>query len=159
MHGEQSLFFMKMEKIQKPFIDHGFGFPVKLFHVPMIKVRGIWTPNIGYNRLSKAVLKALCEKSARLTGNEIRFIRLHFEMTLQGFAKRFSVSHVAVIKWEATKNHPTPMNWATEKDIRLFLLSKISSEPRDLASLYRRLEDRKEEKNKPLQLDLERLAA
>lgn len=150
---------MKKEKIQKTFIDRGLGFPVKLSHVPMVKVRGVWTPNIDYNRLTQAVLKALCEKQARLTGNEIRFIRLRFEMTLQEFAKRFSVSHVAVIKWEGMKNHPTPMNWATEKDIRLFLLSKISSKPVDLAVLYQKLEDKKEEKTKPLQLDIERLAA
>ena len=150
---------MKTKKIQKTFIDHGLGFPVKLINVPMIKVHGVWTPNVDYNLLTMAILKALCEKSTRLTGNEIRFIRLHFEMTLQAFAKRFSVSHVAVIKWENERNKTTPMNWSTEKDIRLFLLSKISSKPNELADLYKKLEYKKNEKKSLLQLNLECLAA
>lgn len=147
------------KKIQKTFIDHGFGFKVKLLNVPMIKVRGAWTPDIDYNLLTEAILKALCEKPARLTGHEVRFIRLHFEMTLQEFAKRFSVSHAAVIKWEKMKNKPTSMNWATEKDLRLFLLSQLSSRPKDLAALYGELEEVKENKGKIIQLDLEALAA
>lgn len=141
------------------FIDRGFGFPVKLFNVPMIRVHGIWTPNIDYNRLSRGILKTLAKKPSRLTGSEIRFIRLHFEMTLQEFAKRFCVSHVAVLKWEGAKDHITAVTWATEKDIRLFLLSKTTSNPDDLAILYHNLEDKKEEKSRPLQVDIECFAA
>ncbi len=65
------------------------------------------------------VLKSLYYKPARLTGSEVKFIRSHFEMTLQDFAKRFDVTHVAVLKWEKSKNNATVMNWETEKDIRL----------------------------------------
>jgi len=150
---------MKKTKVQKTFIDVGFGFPVKLLNVPMIKVRGIWTPNIDYPHLTMAVLKSLCEKPARLTGDEIRFIRLHFEMTLQAFAKRFSVSHAAVIKWEKMKDKPTNMNWATEKDLRLFLLSKIRTKPKEFVERYKALEKATSEKKKIIQLDLNKLAA
>ena len=45
-------------KIQKMFIDEGLGFKVRLFNVPMIKVRGSWTPHINYNELAKVVLPA-----------------------------------------------------------------------------------------------------
>jgi len=150
---------MKNQKIQKSFIDYGFGFPVQLLNVPMIKVRGVWTPNIDYNLLTQAVLKVLCEKPSRLTGSEIRFIRLHFEMTLQEFAGRFSVSHAAVIKWEKMKNKPTSMNWATEKDIRLFLLSKINSKAKEFWALYEDLEEAKGNKHETIQLDVKCLAA
>ena len=100
----------------------GFGFPIRLLNVPMIKVRGAWTPKINYNALSLKVLRALAHKESRLTGNEIKFIRTHFEMSLQEFAKRFCVTHVGVMKWEKTKNAPTSMGWSAEKDIRLFVL-------------------------------------
>lgn len=150
---------MKERKIQKEFIDHGFGFTVKLVHVPMVKVRGIWTPDIDYNLLTESVLTSLCEKPARLTGSEVRFIRLHFEMTLQAFAKRFAVSHAAIIKWEKTKNRPTMMNWSSEKDLRLFVLSKLHPKPTEFAQLYRVLEDLKERKGYAIQLDGQRLAA
>ena len=149
---------MRQTKIQKVFVCYGCGFPVKLLNVPMIKVRGIWTPNINYNHLTETVLKALYIKPARLTGNEIRFIRLHFEMTLQAFARRFGVSHVAVIKWQEMKNRPTTMNWATEKDLRLFIYTKLKITPRELIDLYQFLEEIKPRKQTPLQLDIEKIA-
>ena len=94
-------------KIQKELIDTGFGFPIRLRNVPMLKVRGVWTPKLNYNELALVVLRALTHKESRLTGNEIKFIRTHFEMTLQEFAKRFCVTHVGVMKWEKSKNQPT----------------------------------------------------
>jgi DNA-binding transcriptional regulator YiaG len=150
---------MTTQKIQKSFIDHGFGFPVHLLHVPMIKVRGKWTPNIDYNRLTRAVLHALCEKPVRLTGSEVRFIRLYFEMTLQEFAGRFAVSQAAVIKWEKKKNEPAGMNWASEKDLRLFIISKLNNRAEALARLYQELEHSKAERKKSIQLDVDHLAA
>lgn len=153
---------MKIKKVCKSFVDHGLGFPIQLFNVPMVKVRGTWTPKIDYNRLSKAVLEALSSKPGRLTGNEIRFIRLHFEMTLQEFAKRFTVSHAAVIKWEKMKDKPTMMHWSTEKDMRLYVLSKLNSKPKDLAELYNSLESFDGIKSnlvETISLDVESLAA
>lgn len=146
-------------KIQKEFLDMGFGFPVKLLNVPMVKVRGVWTPKINYNELTLMLLKALSQKPARLTGNEIHFIRHHFEMTLAEFAKRFCVTHVAVMKWEKTKNQPTVMAWTTEKDIRLFIFSKLDSRPNEWTELYVRLERLPERKSTPIQLDAEDVAA
>ena len=128
------------KKIKKLFIDEGFGFKVRLLDVPMIKVRGAWTPNIDYNELAKVVLHALCHKPGRLTGAEIRFIRQQFGMTLQAFATRFCVTHVAVIKWERSKNKSTAMAWTTEKDLRLFTLSKLEAKPSEISALYAELE-------------------
>ena len=44
----------------------------------MVKVRGEWTPKINYSELALIVLHALSYKDARLTGNEIKFIRNSF---------------------------------------------------------------------------------
>lgn len=128
-------------KIKRVHIDHGFGFPVKLLNVPMAKIRGEWTPAINYNLLAEIVMKELCEKEGKLTGNEVRFIRQHFEMTLQQFAKRFGVTHPGVLKWEASKNKSTGMNWATEKDIRIFALLKLKSKSIEIVELYNFLEE------------------
>lgn len=129
------------KKIKRSHIDNGFGFPVKLLNVPMTKIRGEWTPAINYNLLAKVVLKELCEKDSKLTGSEVRFIRQHFEMTLQQFAKRFGVTHPAVMKWEGMKNNSTGVNWATEKDIRLFVLHKLKSKSSEIVDLYSFLEN------------------
>lgn len=145
-------------KIQKEYIDWGFGFPVRLRNVPMIKVRGIWTPKVDYNLLTKNVLIGLAFKSSRLTGSEIRFIRHHFEMTLEAFAKRFCVTHVAVLKWEKTQDEVTAMNWTTEKDIRLFVLASLSSKPIELAKLYSALESLPTGKSTSLIFDVKKIA-
>lgn len=110
-------------KIQAEFLYEGFGFPVVLKHVPMVRVRGAWTPDINFNVLSDRLMEALAMKKTRLTGSEIRFFRNARSMTLQQFAHRFGVTHPAVLKWERAGNQPTAMNWATEKDIRLEMLS------------------------------------
>ncbi len=146
-------------KIQKEFIDTGLGFPIKLMNVLMTKVRGAWTPKINYNELALAVLHALAYKASRLTGSEIRFVRNQFEMTLQEFAKRFCVTHVAVLKWEKTLNRPTVMNWTTEKDIRLFILSKLNAKAGELADLYAKMESLPEGKVSPINLDAAEIAA
>lgn len=139
-------------KIQAEFIDHGFGFPVRLLNVPMTKIRGVWTPKINYTELSKLVLKGLALKSARLTGNEIKFIRLSFELTLEEFAKRFDVSHPAVIKWEKNEDSPTNIQWSTEKDIRLFIYKNLSQEI--FLELYNRLEEKPPRVERPTSINL-----
>ena len=127
-------------KIQKEFVDHGFGFPVKLKDVTMVKVRGAWTPKVDYQAIAKQLLVALAFKSGRLTGAEVRFIRQAQEMTLQEFGRRFDVSHVAVLKWEKTGIKPTAMSWAVEKDLRLFSLRAAGASSEKVGSLYAELD-------------------
>jgi hypothetical protein len=133
---------MKDIKVQKEFLDDGFGFPLRLFNVPMRKVRGVWTPDLDYNNLTAEVLKALAHKPFRLTGNEVRFIRLHTEMTLTAFGKRFGVSHANVKKWEACGDQATHMQWTTEKDIRMFIALRTLGDKAAL-DLYRGLVEKR----------------
>lgn len=123
-------------KIRKRFVDHGLGFPVVLNNVPMVNIRGVWTPKIKYTQLEQWVLVALSRQANHLTGSQVRFIRHHFGMTLQAFADKFSVSHVAVMAWEKAGPKPAPMTWAIEKDLRLFIQSRLSDKPGKLADLY-----------------------
>lgn len=126
------------EIIQDQFIDYGCGFPILLRHVPMIKIDGKWIPNINYSKLEKIVSMMLCRKQTKLTGHEIRFIRLYLEMTIDAFAKRFGVKHPTVIKWENFKDKSTNMSLGTEKDIRLCLISHLTNE-KQISSLYTEL--------------------
>jgi len=146
-------------KIQKVFVDTGFGFPVYLLNTPMVKVRGHWTPEIDYTRLQELVLQQLAHKAGRLTGAEIRFIRQAFELTLQQFAKRFGVSHVAVMKWEKAEESATVMGWSSEKDIRMFILSKLSKTSDEVLRLYASLEEVLPSKTVKIQVPLSKRAA
>lgn len=142
------------KKIQKRFVFSGFGFPVVLLNVTMGKVRGAWTPLMDYNKLQKDVVEALAYKTVRLTGNEIHFIRNYFGMTLAEFGDRFSVSHPAVIKWENAGDEATAMKWAVEKDIRLFILDRLSRKPTAIGKLYRELHKEANRGSKPIEMDL-----
>ena len=114
------------KKTQKSYIDYGFGFPIQIINASLVKIRGEWVLDIDFEKYEKTVLFSLALKPARLTGNEIKFIRHHFEMVLKDFGKRFGdVAHSAVIKWEKFEDEPTNMNWATEKDIRLAVVDKL----------------------------------
>ena len=149
---------MSERRIQKEFVDRGFGFPVRLRNVPMVRVRGVWTPDLNYEELANAVIEALCFKPVRLTGNEIRFIRLKSQMTLQGFAARFGVTHPSVMKWEKQADEPTRVSWSTEKDIRLFALLQTDGEAH-LVRLYRQLDRERPPRKRTSSIDIASLAA
>lgn len=112
-------------KINKHLIYEDFGFTVHLINVPMMKARDEWMLDINFNQLMKAVLLSLATKSSSLTGNEIRYIRKYFRLTLDAFGKEFGVTHAAVIEWEKEGNNPVKMNPATEKCIRLYALDSL----------------------------------
>ena len=145
-------------KTRKRFVYEGFGFPVVLRNVPMVKVRGAWTPEVDYNKLAREVLLALAHKSARLTGSEVRFIRHHLEMTLAQFGGQISVIHSAVIKWEDARDDATSMKLPIEKDIRLFVLDALDAAAEDLAALYRCLRKEGKLRGKPLEMDMAKAA-
>lgn len=146
-------------KIQKKFIDYSLGFPIIILNAPMVKARGAWALNVNYNKYQEAVLSLLTYKPAKLTGNEVQFIRKYFQMTIRAFAERFSIKHSAVIKWEKKEDNATKMAWTTEKDIRLFIMDELKKRATELQKLYRNLKEEVEEKNKPLKIDMEDIAA
>jgi len=143
---------MSTTKIQKSYIDHGFGFPVQILNAPLKKIEGEWVLNLDFEKFEKEVLLALAMKPARLSGNEVKFVRQHFEMDLKAFGKRFGdVAHSAVIKWEKSGDDLTNMNWATEKDIRLAIVDKIK--PRILRSVYEGLQEIAAYKRQKVKID------
>lgn len=129
-------------RIVDEIIDTGLGFPVKLSHVPLIEVRGEWVPKLDYNKLAKNVLLVLSRLTRPLTGHEVRFVRQHFNLTTTQFGAKFGLSHVAVLNWEKKGDNATAMQWSTEKDLRLFIQSKLSDDPKAVGLLYGELTER-----------------
>jgi DNA-binding transcriptional regulator YiaG len=149
---------MKKKKIQKSYIDNGFGFPVQIVNAPLLQVRGSWSLDLNFEKYERAVLMALAHKPSRLTGSEIKFIRNYYEMNLKNFGERFgNVAHSAVIKWEKFTDSPTNMNWACEKDIRLFIISEIK--PQYLTRLYSELETIASGRNSKIKLEVDEIKA
>ncbi|MFI5355535.1 MAG: helix-turn-helix domain-containing protein [Desulfobaccales bacterium] len=123
----------------KTYVDTTFGFPVKLSNVKLMAVGDDWAPIINYPQLDLRVLGVLSRLHRPLSGAEVRFVRQHHELTQAAFAAKFGVSHVAVHKWEKRGNQPTGMGWSTEKDLRLFIVSGLSKDPKAVGLLYAQL--------------------
>jgi hypothetical protein len=134
----------KHKRSRRPrLLYNGFGFPVVLLDVPVVRVRGVWTPDVNLKKLERKLLGLLSSTHALLTGHQIRFIRHALGMTLVEFARRFEVKHPAVIKWEKARDKPTRMKWAIEKDIRLEIArSLLDTAPAAFVKKYEDLEDR-----------------
>lgn len=141
------------KKVQKSYIDHGFGFPIQILNAPLKKIQGQWALDLNFEKYERAVLLALAMKPVRLSGYEIKFIRYHFEMELKSFGRRFGgVAHSAVIKWEKFGDEPTNMSWATEKDIRLAIIDKMK--PRTLRKAYEELQEIAPSRSQRIKIEL-----
>ena len=141
-------------KRQHAFVYEGFGFPVILVNVPMVRSLGVWTPDVDYRKLARDVLRALALHPARLTGQEIRFIRHSMDMTLEQFAHRFGVTHPAVVHWEQCGRRPTRMTWALEKDIRLEIMrSQPAPSATRFVEAYTELAEARPNKAAPVRVD------
>ncbi len=105
------------------------------------------------------MIEALVLKPSRLTGNEVHFLRLFLEMTLVHFAERFDVTHPAVLKWENSENHATGMSWTTEKDLRLFALTKLAPSAKKFVAEYEQLAEVASDKIQAIKIDCEKRSA
>lgn len=155
-------------KIQKTYLYEGFGFPLQLIDVPMIKTRGKWVPDINFTLVQEVLVRGLAVKPICLSGNEIKFIRKYFKMTLDAFGVEFGVTHVAVIEWESEGNEQARINPATEKCIRLFVLDTLEKRDKSFRDNYHKIEikslakqqktrDLRRRKHKPFRINMNEL--
>jgi DNA-binding transcriptional regulator YiaG len=114
-------------------VYHGLGFPITLVNAPMKKVLGEWIVDIDMNKLQLVVLRALVFKPARLTKQELKFIRQYLFMTTTNFGRIFGVSHAAVVNWEKGVRQISP---AGEFCIRLYVLNHIQAKDKEFRCLY-----------------------
>lgn len=131
----------KTEKKIKKMIYSGFGFPVVLNGVPVKMIRGNLEPIINYKTLGSEVVEALCQKETPLTGNQVKFIRQYFELSLRDFAKLFGLSHPAVLKWEKHADDFADISPAIEKALRLEAVFRLGMKAKDFYRVYSELKD------------------
>lgn len=144
---------------RKTLIYKGLGFPIRLINAPMRKVYGKWTFDFSMGVFQEVVLHILATKLSPLTGPELRFIIDYFELSYRDFAKLFSVSHAAVVKWEKEKSK---MNPNTEVSLRLYILDHLKVADKEFRKWYLELSQYhlSNAKNKKtlLDIDLDKIA-
>lgn len=114
-------------KILKNFTYNGLGFPIKLHNVEMAMIEGELHPKIDVKEISESAIKSLVRQENRLTGNQIKFIRTYFSMSLREFSKVVNESHMAVKKWEDFGNKPTNMDLNIEILLRLHIHNQVAA--------------------------------
>ncbi|MFI4918110.1 MAG: hypothetical protein ACHP65_00980 [Legionellales bacterium] len=123
---------MKTKTVEN-FCYEGLGFPIELSQVEMIEINDEWHPKIDVKKVTNAVINVLAYQEGRLTGNQVKFIRNYFSMTLRDFGVEVAhETHAAVNKWEKHGNQVTSMNNNTECIIRLYILEQLRSETKAL---------------------------
>ncbi len=120
-----------MKKI-KEYIYEGLGFPILLSNVSLVEIDGEHHPKIDIRKVADAAIRGLPLQKERLTGNQVKFIRTYFSMSLREFGKLMNESHMAVKKWEDFKNKSTNMDKNIEIVLRLTILDKIRSETKQV---------------------------
>lgn len=108
-----------------------FEYSLAGFHVVVENVEVAVTgegefPLLDYGELDRRILVALATKKTKLTGNQVRFIRHAFELSLRNFAKLFHFTAPSVLKWEQRGNKPTSMEWPSELLLRMEVLLRFA---------------------------------
>ena len=112
-------------KILKKYTYNGLGFPIELNNVEMISFNGESHPKIDVKKVADSAIKSLISQKSRLTGNQIKFIRSYFSLSLRDFAIVVNESHMAVKKWEDFKDRSTNMDKNIEIMLRLHIFDRI----------------------------------
>ena len=112
----------------KNYVWNGYGFPVMFEELPAIKVRGELVPDVDFTSLAESLIIYLCGEHKSFTGNQIKFIRNHLDMSVRQFAEFMSVKHPSVLRWEKRGNQPTSMGLAQEILLRLKTLHALHSD-------------------------------
>lgn len=123
--------------------------------MPMVMDEGEWIPDVNYSKLDKNILLEISKMPYQLTGNQVRFIRLHFEKTLEEFAEMLRVKHSSIIHWEKQKDEAAKITWGTEFAIRLFVLYQLGSGATKFQQDYLLLMDQQIATSPPAQMDLD----
>lgn len=145
---------MKRKTNKKTIEYYGTGFKINLVNAPMIKFQNEWILDIDFQEIDNVIFEILAHKKIPITGNELKFIRLHSGMNKTTFGKRFYVTHACVHKWEKCADKPTNMLWGTEKDIRLFILNSGKLSGAKFQKAYESFQDMPTAKRaKPIEVD------
>lgn len=91
---------LKVKEVCREYIYEGFGFPVKLHNVIIIKDRDYTYPLIALNDLMFKVSAALIIRNEKLSGAKLKFLRKFCNKSLDEFAKILEVSKTTILNWE-----------------------------------------------------------
>lgn len=128
---------------------NGFGFPVIFSELPGIKIRGELVPDVDLNQFAKPLIQIICAKQpVPLSGNQVKFIRNYFNMSLREFAKFMNVTHQSVMRWEQKTKAAARIDINTEIVMRLKVLKELNSDAQTIDEVIEKIQHTEELKPK-----------
>lgn len=116
-------------RTEETYVTEALGFPIIIKNVELRRFHDDWVPEVDWDNLQQAVLLAMAQKPAPLSGNEVRFVRHYMGKTLKEFAHHCGLkSHQAVMRWESKEDDPTGMRKSTEIVLRIRILEALPDE-------------------------------
>ena len=127
------------QKTVKKYLYEGLGFAIELINVQMRLIHNEWHPIIDVKKIADIAIKKMIFQNERFSGNQIKFIRTYFAMSLREFAKEVvRESHTSVAKWEKCGNNVTNMDINIEIMLRLYMYDKsCAGTPRQQNAFYK----------------------
>ncbi|MEY8872672.1 hypothetical protein AB9G23_09670 [Francisella philomiragia] len=119
------------EKVVKEYVYTGMIFPVTLKNVKMVKYDNEWCPIIDDIAIANEWIKKIGESKDRITGNQLKFIRSYFKMSLRQFSEVVNESHTAIAKWEKSGNEVAKMDINIEKIIKMYICREVMKDTDD----------------------------
>ncbi|MED7789678.1 hypothetical protein [Francisella sp. 19X1-34] len=119
------------EKTVKEYVYTGMIFPVTLKNVKMVKYDDEWCPVIDDIAIANKWIRKIGESKDRLTGNQLKFIRSYFKMSLRQFSNVVNESHTAIAKWENVGNEIAKMDLNIEKIIKMYICREVMKDADD----------------------------
>lgn len=121
---------------------NGFGFPVIFDELPAVKLRGELVPDVDFQELAAPLIQFICTtQDSAFSGNQVKFIRMHFNMSLRDFAEFMGVTHQSVMRWEKKEKASAHMGAHVEFFMKVRILRKLHSKKALLETAMERTED------------------
>jgi transcriptional regulator with XRE-family HTH domain len=131
-----------MKRKIKNYKWHGFGFLVIFNELPAVKLNGELVPDLDLGLYATPIIEYICaDQNLPLSGNQVKFIRHYFNMSLREFAVFLNVKHQSIMRWEQKKNLAARIDRNTEFVVRLLVLKKIKSSSKSIDSLISKVEE------------------
>lgn len=112
-------------KIVRQYVYEGLGFPIILRNIKVFKSRGLWVPDVDYNELQAEVAKNIATHLHCITGNQLRFLRLHLGYNAYGLAMKMGVHPSQICRWEKAKENEIVMSMKSRSKLMKYFRAKI----------------------------------
>lgn len=121
---------------------NGFGFPIIFDSLPAIELRGELVPDVDWTKIALPVVIYICvAQDMALSGNQVKFIRHHLNMSMRDFAKFLGVTHQSVMRWEKKGKSAAQIEEHTEFVLKLKVLKELHSAMKVINQAVQKVEE------------------